>query len=93
MIGGDNKKHITENSPFSPTSRKGKMCEEVNKMILDVIDNSKLGTIIVWASGFYGFIKDRSILMNVVYRNLSKNKKAQRMLNAKKKHSFTYIPD
>jgi nucleoside-diphosphate-sugar epimerase len=92
-IGGDNVKHITENSPFSPTSKKGKVREQVDKMIPEAMEQGKIEAIIARASDFYGLVKDRSILMEVVYRNLSQNKKAQWMFDAKKKHSFTYIPD
>jgi nucleoside-diphosphate-sugar epimerase len=92
-IGGDNVNHITENSPLSPTSKKGEVREQVDKMILDAIEKGKIDAIIARAADFYGLIRDRSILMEVVYKNLSLNKKAQWMFDAKKKHSFTYIPD
>jgi len=93
MIGGDNVKHITESSPFSPTSQKGLVRMDVDKMILDAQEKGQLKAIIARASDFYGVIKDRSILMEVVYKNLAQNKKAQWIFDAKKKHSFTYTPD
>ena len=37
MIGGDNVKHITENSPFSPTSRKREVSVQLDWMFLDKI--------------------------------------------------------
>ena len=42
MIGGDNVKHITENSPISPTSKKGELRTELDKMILDKVERGKL---------------------------------------------------
>ena len=93
MIGGDNVKHITEESPFSPTSKKGEVRTELNKMILEAIKNQGLQAIIARAADFYGVVKDKSILMEVVHKNLSQNKKAQWFCNAKVKHSFTYTPD
>lgn len=93
MIGGDNVKHITEESPLSPTSKKGEVRARLNKMILEAIEERKLQAIIARAADFYGAVKDRSILMELVYKNLSENKKAQWFFNAKVKHSFTYIPD
>lgn len=93
MIGGDNVKHITEESPFSPTSKKGEIRLELNKMILDAIKERGLQAIIARAADFYGVIKDKSILIELVHKNLAENKKAQWFFNAKVKHSFTYTPD
>lgn len=93
MIGGDNVKHITEESPFSPTSKKGEIREMLDKMILDAIKERKLQAIIARAADFYGAIKDVSVLMELVYKNLAANKKAQWFFNARVKHSFTYTPD
>lgn len=93
MIGGDNVKHMTEESPLSPTSKKGEIRAALNKMILDAIKTRKLQAIIARSADFYGAIKDKSALIEFVYKNLSANKKAQWLFNAKSKHSFTYIPD
>lgn len=93
MIGGDNVKHITEESPFSPTSKKGEIRMALDKMILDAIKERKLQAIIARAADFYGAVKDVSILMELVYKNLAADKKAQWFFNAKVKHSFTYTPD
>jgi nucleoside-diphosphate-sugar epimerase len=93
MIGGDNVKHITEESPFSPTSRKGEIRVGLDKMIMDALKDSQLQAIIARAPDFYGAIKDRSLLMELVYKNMAANKKAQWLFNAKVKHSFIYTPD
>jgi len=37
MIGGDNVKHITEESPFSPVSKKGDVRAKLDNMILEKI--------------------------------------------------------
>lgn len=93
MIGGDNVKHITEESPFSSTSKKGEIRTALDKMILDAVKERKLQAIIARAADFYGAVKDRSVLMELVYKNLVEGKKAQWFFNAKVKHSFTYTPD
>lgn len=93
MIGGDNVKHITEKSPFSPTSKKGEIRVELNKMILEAIKERGLQAIIARAADFYGVIKNNSVLIELVHKNLAENKKAQWFFNAKVKHSFTYTPD
>src|SRR5688500_532036 len=93
MIGGNNVKHITENSPISPTSKKGEVRAVVDRMILNAIEKGKLNEIIARSADFYGAVKDKSILIELVYKNLAKDKKAQWFFNAKVKHSFTYTPD
>lgn len=93
-IGGDNVNHITEDSPFSPTSEKGKIREEVDKIILKNIENGKLKTIIARAPDFFGGTsKENSIIMNIVYDRLKKGKKAQWFCNADKIHSYGFVPD
>lgn len=92
-IGGDNVKHITENSPISPTSKKGEVRAEVDKLILDSIENRKLNAIIARSADFFSAVKDKSLLMNMVYDNLAKGKKAQWFCNTKVIHSTSYTPD
>lgn len=93
MIGGDNVKHITEESPFSPTSKKGEIRMLLNKMILTAIETRNLKAIIARAPDFYGAVKDRSMPTELIYKNLIAGKKAQWLFNAKVKHSFIYVPD
>ncbi len=92
-IGGDNVKHITENSPISPTSKKGQVRAEVYKLILDAMEKKNLKAIIARAPDFFSEIKDRSLLMNLVYDNLAKGKKAQWFCNTKVIHTIGYAPD
>lgn len=92
MIGGDNVRHITENSPFSSVSKKGDVRAALDKMILDLIAQEKINAIIARSADFYGLINN-SVLMEMVYKNLLQNKKAQWICNAQVKHSFTYTPD
>jgi nucleoside-diphosphate-sugar epimerase len=92
-IGGDNVNHITENSPISPTSKKGEVRAEVDKLILDSIEKRKLNAIIARSADFFSGVKDKSLLMNMVYDNLAKGKKAQWFCNTKVIHSTSYTPD
>ncbi len=93
MIGGDNVKHMTENSPISPVSKKGEVRALLDKMILDKTEQGKLHAIIARSADFYGATGNNSVLIELIYKNLLKNKKAQWFFNAKTKHSFTYTPD
>lgn len=92
-IGGDNVNHITENSPISPTSKKGEVRAAVDQLILDSIEKRNLNAIIARSADFFSGVKDKSILMNTVYDNLAKGKKAQWFCNAKVIHSVSYTPD
>lgn len=92
-IGGDNVKHITENSPISPSSKKGEVRAQVDKIILDSIEKGKIKAIIARSADFFGSVKDKSLLMNMVYDNLAKGKKAQWFCKTNVIHSTSYAPD
>jgi nucleoside-diphosphate-sugar epimerase len=93
-IGGDHVNHITENSPISPTSKKGEIRAEVDRLIMENMDKNHLQAIIARAPDFFGGIsRENSILMNLVYDNLAKGKKAQWFCNAKVLHTMGYVPD
>lgn len=92
-IGGDNVKHITEESPMSPCSKKGEVRAEVDKIILDAIENRKLNAIIARSPDFFSEVKAASMAMNLIYDNLIKGKKAQWLCDAKKVHNMGYAPD
>jgi nucleoside-diphosphate-sugar epimerase len=92
-IGGDNVNHITENSPISPTSKKGQIRAEVDRLILEAMEKKNLKAIIARAPDFFSEIKAKSLLMNLVYDNLAKGKKALWFCNAKVIHTMGYAPD
>jgi len=92
-IGGDFVSHITEESPISPTSRKGEIRAQVNLVLLESMNTGKIKAIIARAPDFYGGNIDKSMLMTVIYKNLTSGKKAQWLFNAKVKHSYIYAPD
>ena len=93
-IGGDNVNHINENSPISPTSKKGEIRAEVDRLILESISHKHLQAIIARAPDFFGGTsRQNSIIMNLVYDNLEKGKKAQWFCNSKVIHSMGYVPE
>lgn len=92
-IGGDNVTHITEASPMSPCSKKGDVRAAVDRHILEAVEAGKLDAIIARAPDFFGPIKDKSLIMNLIYDNMMKDKKAQWFCNADKIHSTGYTPD
>ena len=92
-VGGDYVKHIAEESPISPTSKKGEIRAQVDLMLLDTMRAGKIKAIIARSADFYGTDIAKSVLMSLIYKNLASGKKAQWMFNAKVKHSYTYTPD
>ena len=92
-IGGDFVRHITEDSPISPTSKKGEIRAQIDLMLLEVMKTGKINAIIARAPDFYGGNIDKSMLMTVIYKNFLNGKKAQWLFNSKVKHSYIYVPD
>lgn len=92
-IGGNNVKHITEESPLSPTSKKGEIRAELNRMILDEIAAGKIQAIIARCADYYGPYPKQSVPMVVTYMNFIKGKKAQWLFNPEVKHTYTYTKD
>jgi nucleoside-diphosphate-sugar epimerase len=93
-IGGDNVKHISENSPISPSSRKGEVRASLDRYILEQVEKGKLDAIIARAPDFFGSVKKQtSLLMNMVHDNLAKGKSAQWFCNADVVHTMGYTPD
>lgn len=93
-IGGNNVNHIIEKSPISPTSKKGVIRAEVDRIILNNMEKNHLQAIIARSPDFFGgTARQSSVLMNVVYDNLIKDKNAQWFCNAKACHSMGYVPE
>jgi len=92
-VGGDFVKHITEESPIYPTSKKGEIRAQIDLLLLDRMKTGKIKAIIARAPDFYGTDINKSVLMSLIYKNLASGKKAQWMFNPKAKHSYIYTPD
>ncbi|MFM8374264.1 MAG: NAD-dependent epimerase/dehydratase family protein [Bacteroidota bacterium] len=92
-IGGDNVNHITEDSPVSPCSKKGEIRAQVDRLILESIEKKGLNAIIARSADFFSDVKGNSMVMNLIYDNLAKGKKAQWICDANKVHSMSYTPD
>ncbi len=93
-IGEEHIHHITEQSPISPSSKKGKIRARVDEIILQNIESGKLKAIIARAPDFFGgTAKESSLLMNLVFDPLSKGKKAKWFCDVNKIHNCGYVPD
>lgn len=84
---------MTENTPLNPISEKGKVRAELNRMILNEIEQGNLKAIIAKAPDFYGPNTPFAFVNPMVFENFKKGKKAQWFLDVDKKHSFIFTPD
>jgi len=85
--------HIIESSPINPKSKKGQVRAAVDHMIMEAVEKGKINATIARAPDFFGPIKEKSMLLNLVYDNFVKGKPAQWFCNADVVHSFGYTPD
>ena len=93
-IGGNHVNHITEDSPISPSSKKGEVRASIDKLILDQVEDGGLQAILARAPDFFGpEKKQNSLLLNLVYDNLAKGKAAQWFCTADVVHTMGYTPD
>ncbi|SMD45722.1 Nucleoside-diphosphate-sugar epimerase [Aquiflexum balticum DSM 16537] len=86
-------RHLTEETPVNPQSKKGKVRAKIAQMILDEISSGQLTAMIVRAADFYGPGAKLSFLNESVINRMKAGKTAQWLYAGDKKHSFTYIPD
>jgi nucleoside-diphosphate-sugar epimerase len=85
---------MTETTPSNPPSRKGRVRDKIAKMVMDAVQEGKITALIARSADFYGpHIDNTSMLNEMVFKPLSKGKKANWMSSADHKHSFTYTPD
>ena len=87
----DHLNNLTEETPVRPTSKKGMVRAEICRMILEETAAGRLNAIIARSADFYG--TKNSILVEMVYKNLAKNKKAMWFADARKIHTFTSAHD
>ncbi len=85
--------HMTENSVINPSSKKGAVRKEIADMIMNEVKSGKLTALIARSADFYGPNNEKSFLIEIVYNNIKKGKKPNWIIDANKKHSFTYTPD
>lgn len=92
-IGGNSVNHITEATPFRPSSQKGVIRTEVDDILLQSIEQQGLQALIARAPDIFGDIKVNSVLMHLVYDNLVRGEKAVWLCNADAVHSIGYTPE
>lgn len=84
---------MTEETPYRPASKKGKVRTEIAQMLHDEMQRGALPVLIARSADFYGPGANNSIPNILVLDNLAKGAKPQWIGNAAMRHSFTYTPD
>jgi nucleoside-diphosphate-sugar epimerase len=93
MLNPEKLDPMTEETEILPSSRKGKVRAKLEKMILDEISAGTLDAIIARSADFYGPGINNSVLIETVFKNLKKGKKAIWFCSTQYKHNYTYTPD
>lgn len=93
MYGIESLPHMTEDAVINPPSEKGKVRKQIADMLLNETKQGGLQALIARSADFYGPGNERSVLIETVYKNLAKGKKANWFGSTEKIHSFTYTPD
>lgn len=91
MYDRNHMSNMTENTPVRPTSRKGKVRQEIAAMLMDAAEHGEVEALIARCADFYAV--RNSVLVEMVVKNLSKGKKAMWFANADKPHSITSAED
>ena len=85
---------ITEETPYDPCSKKGKVRAEVARMLLKEMEEKSIEACIARAVDFYGpGVLEKSAPGILVFNNLKKGKTAQWFINPDVPRSYNYTPD
>ncbi|MCO5256579.1 MAG: NAD-dependent epimerase/dehydratase family protein [Lentimicrobium sp.] len=83
--------NMTEETPVRPSSKKGEVRNQVVNMLLDEMNSGRITALIARAADFIG--PANSVLIEMVYKNFTKGKKANWFSQVDKVHSFTHTDD
>ncbi|SYZ74664.1 NAD-dependent epimerase/dehydratase [Candidatus Zixiibacteriota bacterium] len=85
---------MTENTPNYPCSKKGEIRSEIAEYLMSQVKNGKLNALIARAADFYGpYSEKSSVPYFLIFSRLSTGKKAQCLVSARTRHSYTYTGD
>jgi nucleoside-diphosphate-sugar epimerase len=85
---------MDEDTPVNPCSKKGEIRAKIAEYLISEIKQKNITALIARSADFYGpYALNTSIPNIMVFNNLSKGRKAQWLVNANVKHSFTFTLD
>ncbi|HUB60058.1 MAG TPA: NAD-dependent epimerase/dehydratase family protein [Puia sp.] len=85
---------MTEETPYNPASRKGDLRARIATQLMSEVRKGNITAAIARSADFYGPGAVKTSIPNfLVFQRLLKNRRAQWLVNAHVRHSFTYTPD
>jgi nucleoside-diphosphate-sugar epimerase len=85
---------MTESTPYNPCSRKGEIRARIAEYLMAEAHKGNIRAAIARAADFYGPHADRTSLPYIFYfGRMADGKKAQVLVDANKKHSYSYTAD
>lgn len=85
---------MTEETPYNPCSKKGKVRAAVAEMLLKEMNDGTIKAAIARAVDFYGAgVSEKSAAGTLVFANMKKGKTAQWFINPNVPRSYNYTPD
>jgi nucleoside-diphosphate-sugar epimerase len=85
---------MTEETPYDPSSRKGDLRARLATQLMSEVRKGNITAMIARSADFYGAGGGKTSLPDIlVFQRLQQDRKAQWLVNAHVRHSFTYIPD
>lgn len=93
MYDPDHLNGMDERTPINPSSRKGKVREQVAEAVLSAHREGRIQALIARSADFYGLGISTSMLHELVIKNVSAGKRPQWVMDADQPHNFTYTPD
>lgn len=85
---------MTEETPYNPISRKGDLRARIATQLMSEVRKGNITAAIARAADFYGPGAEKTSLPSfLVFQRLLKGQRAQWLVNAHVRHSFTYVPD
>jgi nucleoside-diphosphate-sugar epimerase len=94
MLSDDSMPHMTESSPMAPSSVKGRVRAEVDRIILEADAAGRIRACIARSADFYGYMQpNKSLLLDLVLRKMATGKRPMWFYTIERKHAFSYMPD
>src|SRR6185436_21076911 len=84
---------MTEETPFSPCSKKGEIRAKIATTLINEWKSGALTAMIARSADFYGPDAPNAVPNLLVFPPLARNRKASWLVNDAVPHSFTYTPD
>jgi nucleoside-diphosphate-sugar epimerase len=85
---------MTEETPYDPSSRKGDLRARIATQLMSEVRKGNITATIARSADFYGPGAGKTSIPGLlIFQKLIKDQRAQWLVNARARHSFTYTPD